>query len=782
MAKPLIAATKRQRLSPAHVPLIPTDIELSSTQVPAGSPAGTTIGILTAKPEVGEIDFVLLDDAGGKFAIDGARLVIGPVASAGATLNITVRAIARFSKLWVDKVFGVEVQTVVAPIILSPTNPTILENSPAGTQVAAISSPGSTLALTNNAGNRFALNGVNLQAGSVPTDYETATSHDVTISATNNGDTISEIVTVQVINVVEITNITLSANTIAENSAAGTVVGQLASVPAGATLTLTNNAGNRFAIDGSNRLVAGSVATDYETNTTHDVTVRATKGPDVYDKTFTINVTNVNELTDITLSANTIAENSAAGTVVGNLASVIAGASFTVTSQTPSGAYFTVNGSNQLVAGATPTNYEANTSHSVTIQATRGTDTFSKTFTVNVTNVTEITDFTLSANTITEGAAQTTQVGLFTSTPTGATYALAPDNTAGTLFQVSGTALQAGSTATNYENATSHVVKIRATRGGETLDKNFTINVTNVVELSDFTLSGSSIDENSGQGTGVGTLSSTPTGATYSFVAPNSSAGSRFQISGNALQAGPVSTDYESATSHAITIRASRGGETMDKNFTITVNDINEAPPPPDLDSFSLSGNSIDENSGAGTFVGTFSSSPSGASYVLTNSAGGRFAISGTSLVAGSTPTDYETATSHSISVNATRGATTLSDSFTINVNNLAEGGGGSQTLTVSKNKGNLTGSIVGGTTPPTTSETITATASGGTAPYSYDWEYVSGDTLIFLANVSPQEAYWYLGNGDRPANRTAIWRCKATDAVGNYGYTSNTQITLTWS
>lgn len=585
--------------------------------------------------------------------------------------------------------------------------------------------------------------------------------------------------TVQVINVVEITNITLSANTIAENSAAGTVVGTLASVPAGATLTLINNAGNRFAIDGSNRLVAGSVATDYETNTTHDVTVRATKGPDVYDKTFTITVTNVNELTDITLSANTIAENSAAGTVVGNLASVIAGASFAVTAQNPNNTYFTVNGSNQLVAGVTPTNYEVNATHSVTIQATKGADTFSKTFTVNVTNVNEITDFTLSANTIQEGAAQTTQVGLFTSTPTGATYALAPGNTAGTLFQVSGTALQAGATATNYETATSHVVKIRATRGSEVLDKDFTINVTNVVELSNFTLSGTSIDENSGQGTSVGTLSSTPSGASYSFVSPYGSASSRFQISGAALQAGPVSTDYESATSHQITIRASRGGETMDKNFTITVNDVNEAPPPPDLDSFDLSGSFLQENSAAGTPIGTFSSSPSGASYTLTNSGGGRVSLSGANLSAGSTNTDYETTPSFTIGVTATRGSTSIPQNFTITVGDVSEGGGGgSPTLTVNA-AGNASGLGLSGQQAATTY--IQATCNNGTAPYTFDWEYVSGSTQLYdqatnsgTTGRTNDQCRWYMDNADRPATRDAVWRAKATDSLGNYGYSGN--------
>ena len=56
------------------------------------------------------------------------------------------------------------------------------------------------------------------------------------------------------------------------------------------TFTLTNNAGDRFAIDG-NSLVAGTIATDHGTATSHDITV-AVDGvlPQPPPRTLTINV------------------------------------------------------------------------------------------------------------------------------------------------------------------------------------------------------------------------------------------------------------------------------------------------------------------------------------------------------------------------------------------------------------------------------------------------------------------------------------------------------------
>jgi Ca2+-binding RTX toxin-like protein len=91
-------------------------------------------------------------------------------------------------------------------------------------------------------------------------------------------------------------DIALSVDTVAENSAAGTVVGALSATDpdAGETLTfsLIDDAGGRFAISGSDLVVAGAL--DFETASSHLVTVRVTDSANnSYDETFTISVTDV---------------------------------------------------------------------------------------------------------------------------------------------------------------------------------------------------------------------------------------------------------------------------------------------------------------------------------------------------------------------------------------------------------------------------------------------------------------------------------------------------------
>ncbi|AFU86608.1 putative cadherin-like domain protein [Caulobacter phage CcrRogue] len=761
-------------------------VTLSANTVLENSAAGVTIGTLTPNPADATLQVV--GPYAGYFTV-----AAGNILKTGSTPTdyetapnltdhsypVTIAATRQGETANFTIPVFVLNQVEITNITLSANH--IAEGSGSGTVVGGLTSTpsGATFSLVDNAGSRFALAGNNVVAGSVATNYDTATQHDITVRGTIGNESLNKTFTILVDNVNSISDITLTGASVNENTAPGVTVGTFATVPPGLPLTLTDTAGNRFALSG-NTLQTGATATNYEVAQSHQVTAQATFGSDTLSKNFTINVVDIDEINDITLSGNTVTENTAAGVTVGTLASVPTGATFSIISQSPAGSYFVING-NALQTGATPTDYENAISHTVNIRGTRQSETYDEAFTINVTNITEISSVSLDNLSINENSPQGTTVGNLTSSPAGASFSLT-DN-AGGRFQISGGVLQAGSVATNYEAATSHSVTVRGTRLGETKDQQFTISVNDLVELSTISLSGSSIDENSGPGTGVGTLSSSPAGASFSLT---NSAGNRFALSGNTIVAGSVATDYETATSHQITVQGTRLGETKSQNFTISVNDVNEAPPAPDLDSFGLSGSSIDENSGAGTFVGTFSSSPSGASYVLTNSAGGRFAISGSSLVAGSTPTDYETATSHSISVQATRGATTLSDSFTITVNNLAEGGGGSPTLTPGVSNGSLT---VFASNPgeQAVSGYVTVSISQGTGPYSFDWEQVSGYANMYVAygtvNGKPNDSgYFYLDQGDRPSDRTTIWRCKVTDSVGNYGYTNNVTIRLVQS
>ncbi|MCP3953472.1 MAG: cadherin repeat domain-containing protein, partial [Desulfobacterales bacterium] len=133
--------------------------------------------------------------------------------------------------------------------------------------------------------------------------------------------------------------------------------------------------------------------------------------------------------------------------------------------------------------------------------------------------------------------------------------------------------------------------------------------------------------------------------------------------------------DYETATSHSVTVLAtSSDSSTSSQAFTINVTDINEDVVGPVTDS-NVAANSVAEDAINGTVVGitALATDPDGTdtvTYSLSDDAGGLFTIdTNTGVITVANALDYETATSHSVTVLATSSDTsTSSQAFTINV------------------------------------------------------------------------------------------------------------------
>ena len=127
-----------------------------------------------------------------------------------------------------------------------------------------------------------------------------------------------------------------------------------------------------------------------------------------------------NAPTNATLSGNSAAENAANGTVVGTVTGVDpdAGATFSYSLTNNAGGRFAINASTGqiTVANGTLLDYEAATSHDVTVRVTdQGGLTFDKTFTLALTNVNEApTNATMSGGSVAENAANGTVVGTVT--------------------------------------------------------------------------------------------------------------------------------------------------------------------------------------------------------------------------------------------------------------------------------------------------------------------------------------------------------------------------------
>jgi hypothetical protein len=174
-------------------------------------------------------------------------------------------------------------------------------------------------------------------------------------------------------------------------------------------------------------------------------------------------------------------------------------------------------------------------------------------------------------------------------------------------FNILGTNLQT-SAMFDFETKFVYNICVRVTdQGGLTFDKNFVITVNNVVENAaptDITLSNTTVDENHPVNTVVGVFTATDpdAGATFTFSLACTVAGAddgSFNILGTNLQTSSM-FDYETKSVYNVCVRVmDQGGLTFDKNFVITVNDLNEVTNTPGK---VTGGGNIDLSSGKATF------------------------------------------------------------------------------------------------------------------------------------------------------------------------------------
>jgi gliding motility-associated-like protein len=198
---------------------------------------------------------------------------------------------------------------------------------------------------------------------------------------------------------------------------------------------------------------------------------------------------------------------------------------------------------------------------------------------------------------------------------------------------------------------------------------------------TDIALSSSAINENVAANSTVGTPSSTDPDAGNTFIytlvaGTGSTDNASFNISGSSLRI-TSSPDYETKNSYSVRVRTTdQGSLYYEKAFTLTINDVNEAPT-----DIALSASAINENVTANSTVGTLSSTDPDAAnaftYTLVSGTGNTdnpsFNISGSSLRITNIP-DFETKSSYTVRLRTSdQGGLYFEKAFTITINDLAE-------------------------------------------------------------------------------------------------------------
>jgi VCBS repeat-containing protein len=479
---------------------------------------------------------------------------------------------------------------------------------------------------------------------------------DIAASASNSNDGDLDNVMVRAITT---TNPTMS---IAENSANSSAVGTINTYDAdnnsGLTYSLTNNAGGAYAINSTTGVVtvANSSLLNFETTPTSTIVVRTTdQGGLTFDKTVTVNLTNVNETPTAVFDTATAVE--AGGVSNGTAGTNPTGNVLTNDTDIDASDTKTVSGVAAGTVGSASTNVGSavtGTFGSINIAANGA-----YTYTVDNTNAT-VQALRTSGQTLTDVFTYTMRDAVGLTSTTQITVTIQGSNDAPVAVVDTATAIEAGgvANATAGTNPTGNVLTndtdVDSAGNGETKTVS---GVLAGVQASAAANVGSAV-------TGTyGSINIAANGA-YTYTVDNSNAAVQaLRLTANTLNDVFTYTTTDTA------------GSTSTTQITVTVQGANDAPS-------DITGTlTIAENSANTTSVGTLSrvdvDSGDGSTYALTNDASGRFAINsstGQVTVANSSLINYEANASHTIvaQVTDTAGAT-FSKTMTVTVTDINE-------------------------------------------------------------------------------------------------------------
>jgi hypothetical protein len=308
------------------------------------------------------------------------------------------------------------------------------------------------------------------------------------------------------------TDLAISANSINENVVPNTVVGNFSSTDpdSGNTFTYslvpgTGSTDNTaFTINGNQLKINASP--DFETKSSYSIRVKTTdQGNLTFEKQLTITITNVNEApTNLTLSANTIAENTVIGSgiKIGDITITdpdATGNNNVLTVEGTDAANFEIRNSTELYFKGTSPDFETKPSYSINLKSTDGALTYSRAFTVNVTNVNEAPTITAATFSIEENSVFNTLIGQVVASDPDVndtiTFGITSGNTdingnGKTPFAIdsnTGEIKVNDPSDLNFEKNPSFNLGITATdAGGLTAQSIFAVNLKNVVEPATF--------------------------------------------------------------------------------------------------------------------------------------------------------------------------------------------------------------------------------------------------------------------------------------------------------
>lgn len=463
-----------------------------------------------------------------------------------------------------------------------------------------------------------------------------------------------------------------------ENRAIGTLIGSFTAVGQGQNdgysydfvAGVGDSDNSSFKIEGE-QLLSNAIF-NFEIKSSYNIRVK-TEAPSgtSYEERFIITVTDINEAPkDIVLNDTSINENNEFNELIGTFLAIDEDNNENLTYSLNSGIgdldntlFKIVN--NQLFAGQI-FDFELIDNYLIRVQVKdNGGLTYSEIFSIGINDIYETPKkFNLDFSSVGENNADNEFIGTFTlAESTGkknTKYSFTAGNgdTDNSLFKIKKDELFANATF-DFETKPYFEIRVRAKSKGKYYEENFIIRIDDINEApTDLVLSTTSINENSTENTLIGILNAIDEDLaenfTYSLITGSEAADNlSFTIDGDQLLTAQI-FDFELKENYNIVVQVEdKNGLTYPKNFSITINDLDETP-----ENFKLDISSIAENNSIDDLIGNLTSTDNNPSqtktYALISGPGDKdnasFKIVGAQLFA-AVIFDFEQKDEHSIRV-----------------------------------------------------------------------------------------------------------------------------------
>ncbi|XP_033745648.1 protocadherin Fat 4-like [Pecten maximus] len=480
-------------------------------------------------------------------------------------------------------------------------------------------------------------------------DYETATNHQLLVTAYDGTTYVTAIVTITVndVNEVAVFGSSTYTPTFAENQATGTTLVQVAATDGDAstfgTITYSISSGDGasyFAIDSSTGIITSTAVIDYEVNTIFSMIVQAVDGVPALTAQCLVQVT-ISDENDNTPTFNpttytvTLSEDSPVTTTVTTVSATDADSvsnnnnvfEYSTISSVP----FTVGTTSGIITSNAVLDRETTASYDIVILATdKGATPLTGTSTITISLI-DVNDNDPSISgtydsTIDEDTAVNTVIFSITATDpddgqnSQLAYSINSGNT-NTDFKIEvGTGIIQTVNALDRETTASYTLEVYVVDNGATpRTASVTCTVT-IGDLNDNTPAWTAapytftVDENVATGSNVGTIAATDadTGVnsaiSYSIIGYWSGGSNPVTIdTSTGVIKTSASLDRESVDTYVIWCRVQDSGTPVlssDTNVTITINDLNDSDPTFASTTYTAT---VTENTSVGTSITTMS-------------------------------------------------------------------------------------------------------------------------------------------------------------------------------